>query len=66
MFCGDDGIAKEVSVELIRDAGFDLVDAGPLRIARYTEPFSLLIAELAYGGTAGPELSYAFKRLGRR
>jgi predicted dinucleotide-binding enzyme len=26
--------------------GFDPVDCGPLRIARYTEPFALLIGEL--------------------
>jgi predicted dinucleotide-binding enzyme len=30
--------------------GFDPVDAGPLRIARYTEPFGLLVAQLAYKG----------------
>jgi hypothetical protein len=37
-----------------------------LRIARYTEPFALLIAELAYGGKGGPELAYAFERFGKR
>ena len=26
-------------------------------IARYTEPFALLIGQLAYEGTAGPELA---------
>src|SRR6184192_317325 len=36
--CGDDESSKGVAAELIRDAGFDLLDAGPLRIARYTEP----------------------------
>ena len=44
--------------------GFDPVDAGPLRIARYTEPFALLVAELAYEGTEGPELAYRFEGLG--
>jgi len=29
--------AKKVAVQLIRDVGFDPVDAGRLRIARYTE-----------------------------
>jgi len=42
--------------------GFDPVDAGPLRIARYTEPFTLLIAQLAYEGKGGPELVYRFER----
>jgi len=42
--------------------GFDPVDAGALRIARYTEPFALLMAEIAYGGKAGPELAYRLER----
>lgn len=39
-----------MAVEPIRDVGFDPVDIGPVRITRYTEPFALLIGELAYGG----------------
>lgn len=62
VYCGDDGGAKEVAATLIRDVGFDPVDAGPLRIARYTEPFSLLIGQLAYEGNAGPEIAYRFER----
>jgi hypothetical protein len=65
VYCGDDQAAKAVAVELIRDAGFQPVDAGPLRIARYTEPFALLIGELAYGGTGGPQLTYLFERFGK-
>src|SRR5262249_25421042 len=34
VYCGDDGSGKGVAAELIRDVGFDPVDAGPLRIAR--------------------------------
>jgi predicted dinucleotide-binding enzyme len=62
VLCGDDPGAKEVAAELIRDVGFDPVDVGPLRIARYTEPFALLIGELAYAGKGGPELAYRFER----
>ena len=62
VYCGDDESGKRVAAELIRDVGFDPVDAGPLRIARYAEPFALLVAELAYGGTGGPELAYRFDR----
>jgi len=62
MYCGDDESGKRVAAELIRDVGFDPVDAGPLRIARYVEPFALLVAELAYGRTGGPELAYRFER----
>ncbi len=66
LYCGDDERGKAVAVELIRDVGFDPVDAGPLRIARYTEPFTLLIAQLAYEGDEGPELAYRFERFGRK
>jgi 8-hydroxy-5-deazaflavin:NADPH oxidoreductase len=62
VYCGDDEAGKGVAAELIRDAGFDPVDAGPLRIARYTEPFALLVAQLAYEGEGGPELAYQFER----
>jgi 8-hydroxy-5-deazaflavin:NADPH oxidoreductase len=65
VYCGDDESGKTVAAELIRDAGFDPVDAGPLRIARYTEPFALLVAQLAYEGEGGPELAYRFERFGR-
>jgi len=65
VYCGDDQNAKRLAAELIRDAGFDPVDAGPLRIARYTEPFALLVGHLAYGGKGGPELAYRFERFGR-
>ena len=58
VYCGDDKKAKDVAARLIRDVGFDPVDAGPLRIARYTEPFALLVAQLAYEGDRGPALAY--------
>jgi 8-hydroxy-5-deazaflavin:NADPH oxidoreductase len=61
VYCGDDEGAKAVAADLIRDVGFDPVDAGPLRIARYTEPFALLVAQLAYEGEKGPELAYRFE-----
>jgi len=61
-YCGDDARSKKVAARLIRDVGFDPVDAGPLRIARYTEPFALLIAQLAYEGKGGPKLAYRFER----
>ncbi len=64
VYCGDDAGSKGIAAELIRDAGFDPVDAGPLRIARYTEPFALLVGQLAYEGTEGPELAYRFERFG--
>ena len=65
VYCGDDSSSKGVAAELIRDVGFDPVDAGPLRIARYSEPFALLVAQLAYAGSGGPELAYRFARFGK-
>jgi predicted dinucleotide-binding enzyme len=65
VYCGEDPEAKEVAAALIRDAGFDPVDAGPLRVARYAEPFALLVAQLAYEGDGGPELAYRFERFGK-
>ncbi len=65
VYCGDNPKAKKVAASLIRDVGFDPMDAGPLRIARYTEPFGLLIAQLAYEGKGGPELAYRFERFGK-
>ena len=62
VYCGDDAKSKKVAARLIRDVGFEPVDAGPLRIARYSEPFTLLIARLAYETDAGPELAYRFER----
>ena len=62
VYCGDKKSSKQIAARLIRDIGFDPVDAGPLRIARYTEPFALLVARLAYEGEGGPELAYRFER----
>jgi predicted dinucleotide-binding enzyme len=53
-----------MAAELISHVGFEAVDAGPLRIARYLEPFTLLIAQLAYEGDEGPELAYRIERFG--
>lgn len=65
VYCGDDQGAKDAAAELIRDVGFDPLDAGPLRIARYTEPFTILIARLAYDGDRGPEMAYRFEWFGK-
>jgi predicted dinucleotide-binding enzyme len=62
-YCGDDDSAKQIAATLITDIGFEPVDAGPLRIARYMEPFALLMAQLAYESEGGPEIAYRFERL---
>jgi len=62
LYCGDDPAAKDIAARLIRDVGFEPVDAGPLRIARYLEPFSLAMAQVAYEGDEGPEIGYRIER----
>jgi 8-hydroxy-5-deazaflavin:NADPH oxidoreductase len=62
VYYGDHQGAKEVAVELIQDVGFEPVDAGPLRMGRYAEPFTMLIAQLAYESDGDPELAYRFER----
>jgi predicted dinucleotide-binding enzyme len=66
VYCGDDKAAKKKAAALIRDVGFNPVDVGELAIARYIEPCSLLLAEIAYNGAGGPELAYHFEHLPQR
>jgi predicted dinucleotide-binding enzyme len=63
LYCGDDSKAKKIAAGLISDVGFEPEDVGPLETARYLEPFTLLIAKLAYDGDANPALAYRFERL---
>ena len=46
-YCGDDKPAKLVVKQLAEEIQFDPVDAGPLKIARYLEPFAMLYIQLA-------------------
>ena len=65
LYCGDNHDAKDVASQLIADVGFEPIDAGPLRIARYLEPFTLVMAQLAYEGDEGPEVAYRIERFGK-
>lgn len=65
VYCGDDSSCKKIAAELIGDVGFDPIDVGALRMARYTEPFAFIVAQLAYSGNKGPRLAYRFEWLGR-
>jgi len=65
VYCGNHEAAKKVARKLIADVGFDPVDAGPLKMARFSEPFTLLLAQLAYEGTRGPRLAYRLEWFGR-
>jgi 8-hydroxy-5-deazaflavin:NADPH oxidoreductase len=66
VYCGNNRAAKQVAAKLIRDVGFEPIDAGPLKTARYIEPFTLLVAQLAYEGRNGPQVAYRFERFASR
>ncbi len=46
-YAGDDEPAKETVKKLIADIGFDPVDAGPMKNARYLEPLAMLWINLS-------------------
>lgn len=60
---GDDNGAKTVAHQLIRDVGFDPLEAGGLHTGRFVEPFAMVTAELAYGQPGGAALTYRFEKL---
>jgi NADPH-dependent F420 reductase len=56
--CGDDEQAKKVAAQLAEELGFDVVDAGPLMMARYLEPLAGLWVSLAYNRGMGPNIAF--------
>lgn len=60
---GDDAGAKAVAGDLIRDVGFEPLEAGTLTNARFIEPFAMVTVELAYRQPGGPALIYRFDKL---
>jgi 8-hydroxy-5-deazaflavin:NADPH oxidoreductase len=65
VYCGDKqrqgrgGQADRITRVLIR------LMLAPLRIARYTEPFALLMGEIAYNSEGGPGIAYRFERFAK-
>jgi 8-hydroxy-5-deazaflavin:NADPH oxidoreductase len=62
-YAGDDEAAKEKARQLIGDIGFDPVDAGPLKMARYLEPMALLRINLAM--KMGTDIAFQLMQRGR-
>ena len=54
MYCGDDADARDLVGSVIRRLGFDALDAGPLRNARYLEPLAALVVYLVRTAGYGP------------
>jgi hypothetical protein len=55
---GDDAKAKQAVALLTRDIGFDPVDCGPLKAARYLDAMGIMIIMLAYSYGMGPKIGY--------
>ena len=55
---GNQAKAKDTVMRLGRDIGFEPVDAGPLKNARYLEPMAMLIIDLGYGLGMGTNIGY--------
>lgn len=57
-YCGDEAAAKSQVEQLVTDIGFDPVDAGPLRHARYLESLAMLYIHLAVRGGWGSNCAF--------
>ena len=59
---GDDAAARATVAALARDAGFEPVETGPLRTARYLEAIAHLNIQLAVGMGAGTHSGFLYVR----
>ncbi len=59
---GDDAEAKQTVMQMTRDIGFDPVDCGPLKSARYLEAMGILIINLAFTYGRGTKTGYRLIR----
>jgi predicted dinucleotide-binding enzyme len=59
---GDDSRAKDVVCGLVKDIGFDCIDAGELKSARLLEPMGLLNITLGYGLKMGTDIGLTLVR----
>jgi hypothetical protein len=55
---GDNLKAKQTVAQLTRDIGFEPVDCGPLKAARYLEAMGIMIINLAYTYGMGPKIGF--------
>lgn len=60
--CGNDNDAREKIIQLAKLIGFDAIDAGSLRNARYVEPMAMLWVELAIKLGYGRNIEFSLLR----
>jgi predicted dinucleotide-binding enzyme len=58
LVAGDDADSKGIVRKLAEGIGFDSVDAGPLKSARYLEPLGMLNIMLGYGLKMGTDIGF--------
>ena len=62
-YAGDDAPSKETVRTLIESMGFEPVDAGPLKNARYLEPMGMLNIYFGYVGGLGTDIAPAVRKV---
>lgn len=62
MFVCGDGDKKPLLIDLVKELGFDTVDAWPLTIARLLEPYALLWIHLVLRQGLGRDFGFAVLR----
>ncbi len=61
-FATDDAAAQKVGEQLVRNAGFESVFAGPLKQARYLEPLAVLWISMAVKYGCGTDFAFTVVR----
>ncbi|MCO5183234.1 MAG: NADPH-dependent F420 reductase [Anaerolineae bacterium] len=61
-YCSNDDQAKAVAAQLSAEIGFNPVDCGPIKHARYLEPLAVLWMQLAFTMHNGPEIAFKLLR----
>jgi predicted dinucleotide-binding enzyme len=62
LVAGDDNAAKQTTMSLATDLGFEAVDAGPLAMSRYLEPMAMVWIRLALVQQHGRNFGFALLR----
>lgn len=56
-YCGDEADAKAIAASLIKDCGYEPVDAGGLRVARSLESLATIWVQMALVSEMFPNLA---------
>ena len=54
--------AKKVVAGLIKELGFEAIDGGPLKNARYLEPMAEMFLQLSFGQNMGFDMAWKLLR----